>query len=214
MSITNRCRSAPIRQAIGSSPRILCQRRLLMCWSAQDCTRGTNRSGEGGVPRRVVPRSHLAKVASILDDPEASANDRGVPLALLRNAAKGQRVLRPASGRRVIMGHHPATEIRTFLRQPAGGVISIEDSQAIHAVPTSVIARPEIFRTTRYCKAANSITIRQFLWPMSKLCVIFGRACDCPGENTSTCDPVRRVLGKGVLFHATGRWTSTRNPMV
>ena len=31
--------------------------------------------------------SHLAKVAGILDDPEASANDRGVALALLRNAA-------------------------------------------------------------------------------------------------------------------------------
>ncbi len=30
--------------------------------------------------------SHLAKVAAILDDPEASANDRGVALALLRNA--------------------------------------------------------------------------------------------------------------------------------
>jgi fumarate hydratase class I len=31
--------------------------------------------------------SHLAKVAGILDDPEASPNDRGVALALLRNAA-------------------------------------------------------------------------------------------------------------------------------
>src|SRR5262245_25259310 len=31
--------------------------------------------------------SHLAKVAAILDDPEASPNDRGVALALLRNAA-------------------------------------------------------------------------------------------------------------------------------
>ncbi len=31
--------------------------------------------------------AHLAKVAGILDDPEASANDRGVALALLRNAA-------------------------------------------------------------------------------------------------------------------------------
>ena len=30
--------------------------------------------------------AHLAKVAAILDDPEASANDRGVALALLRNA--------------------------------------------------------------------------------------------------------------------------------
>jgi fumarate hydratase class I len=30
--------------------------------------------------------SHLAQVAAILDDPEASANDRGVALALLRNA--------------------------------------------------------------------------------------------------------------------------------
>ena len=30
---------------------------------------------------------HLAQVAAILDDPEASANDRGVALALLRNAA-------------------------------------------------------------------------------------------------------------------------------
>ena len=30
---------------------------------------------------------HLAKVAAILDDPEASANDRGVALTLLRNAA-------------------------------------------------------------------------------------------------------------------------------
>src|SRR3954447_17944305 len=30
--------------------------------------------------------SHLAKVAAILDDPEASANDRGVALALLKNA--------------------------------------------------------------------------------------------------------------------------------
>ncbi|MGO8903534.1 MAG: fumarate hydratase, partial [Isosphaeraceae bacterium] len=31
--------------------------------------------------------AHLAKVAGILDDPEASPNDRGVALALLRNAA-------------------------------------------------------------------------------------------------------------------------------
>ncbi len=31
--------------------------------------------------------THLAKVAAILDDPEASANDRGVATALLRNAA-------------------------------------------------------------------------------------------------------------------------------
>ena len=31
--------------------------------------------------------AHLAKVAAILDDPEASPNDRGVALALLRNAA-------------------------------------------------------------------------------------------------------------------------------
>ncbi len=31
--------------------------------------------------------AHLAKVAAILDDPEASQNDRGVALALLRNAA-------------------------------------------------------------------------------------------------------------------------------
>jgi fumarate hydratase class I len=31
--------------------------------------------------------AHLAKVAAILDDPEASANDRGVALTLLRNAA-------------------------------------------------------------------------------------------------------------------------------
>src|SRR5512136_279018 len=30
--------------------------------------------------------SHLAQLAAILDDPEASANDRGVALALLRNA--------------------------------------------------------------------------------------------------------------------------------
>src|SRR5262249_32288788 len=30
--------------------------------------------------------SHLAKVAAILDDPDASPNDRGVALALLRNA--------------------------------------------------------------------------------------------------------------------------------
>ncbi|MFH0916708.1 MAG: fumarate hydratase, partial [bacterium] len=30
---------------------------------------------------------HLAQVAAILGDPEASANDRGVALALLRNAA-------------------------------------------------------------------------------------------------------------------------------
>ncbi len=30
---------------------------------------------------------HLAQVAAILDDPEASANDRGVAMALLRNAA-------------------------------------------------------------------------------------------------------------------------------
>ncbi|MGC8642145.1 MAG: fumarate hydratase [Isosphaeraceae bacterium] len=31
--------------------------------------------------------SHLAKLAAILDDPDASANDRGVTVALLRNAA-------------------------------------------------------------------------------------------------------------------------------
>ena len=31
--------------------------------------------------------SHLAKVAAILDDPEASPNDRGVAVALLKNAA-------------------------------------------------------------------------------------------------------------------------------
>jgi len=31
--------------------------------------------------------AHLAKVAGILDDPQASPNDRGVALALLRNAA-------------------------------------------------------------------------------------------------------------------------------
>ena len=31
--------------------------------------------------------SHLAKVAAILDDPEASPNDRGVSVALLKNAA-------------------------------------------------------------------------------------------------------------------------------
>jgi fumarate hydratase class I len=31
--------------------------------------------------------AHLSKVAAILDDPEASANDRGVAIALLRNAA-------------------------------------------------------------------------------------------------------------------------------
>ncbi len=50
---------------------------------------------------------HLAQVASILDDPDASENDRGVALALLRNAeiaSKGQLPMCQDTGTATIMG--------------------------------------------------------------------------------------------------------------
>ena len=85
---------------------------------------GADAPGPRGASRRLVPvpGAHLAKVAAILDDPEASANDRGVALALLKNAAwpsgfklpmcqdtgtatiigkKGQRVWTGVQGRRM-----------------------------------------------------------------------------------------------------------------
>ncbi len=52
--------------------------------------RGADAPGARGVPRDrlLLPgASTCAQVAAILDDPEASDNDRGVALALLRNAA-------------------------------------------------------------------------------------------------------------------------------
>lgn len=51
--------------------------------------------------------SHLEKVAAILDDPEASANDRGVAIAMLRNAevsAKGMLPLCQDTGTATIVG--------------------------------------------------------------------------------------------------------------
>ncbi len=50
--------------------------------------RGAQLAGERGVSRRLLPVPPDAPgVAAILDDPEASANDRTVALTLLRNAA-------------------------------------------------------------------------------------------------------------------------------
>ncbi len=51
--------------------------------------------------------SHLAQVAAILDDPEASANDRGVAMAMLRNAvvaAEGVLPLCQDTGTATVMG--------------------------------------------------------------------------------------------------------------
>jgi fumarate hydratase class I len=51
--------------------------------------------------------SHLAKVAAILDDPEASPNDRGVALSLLKNAvvaARGRLPMCQDTGTAIIMG--------------------------------------------------------------------------------------------------------------
>jgi fumarate hydratase, class I len=51
--------------------------------------------------------SHLAKVAAILDDPEASPNDRGVALSLLKNAvvaARGRLPMCQDTGTAIVMG--------------------------------------------------------------------------------------------------------------
>ncbi len=51
--------------------------------------------------------AHLAQVAAILDDPEASANDRGVALAMLKNAevaAKGVLPMCQDTGTAIVMG--------------------------------------------------------------------------------------------------------------
>ena len=88
-SSTRRCsRSARTPRRIASSHRRRAHRHLRRPDGAEDRAGGADRARLPGVPRRFAPAApgHLAQLRKILDDPEASANDRFVALDLLKNA--------------------------------------------------------------------------------------------------------------------------------